>query len=84
MKIRSDEEKIYNSPWNIASEFRVNMNLLPAEIRPILEEYASDRKIKMDTHQVVIQIFYYTSGYPFLVSTLYKIMDENMGLKKNN
>jgi hypothetical protein len=82
LKIPSDEEKIYNSPWNIASEFRVNMNLLPAEIRPMLEEYASDRKIKMDTQHVVNQIFYYTSGYPFLVSTLCKIMDENMGLKK--
>jgi len=31
---------------------------------------------------VVNQIFYFTSGYPFLVSTLCKIMDENMGLKK--
>jgi hypothetical protein len=30
LKIRSDEEKIYNSPWNIAREFKVNMNLLPA------------------------------------------------------
>ena len=82
LKILSDEEKIYNSPWNIASEFKVNMNLLPAEIKPMLQEYASDRNIKMDTQEVVNQIFYFTSGYPFLVSTLCKIMDENMGLIK--
>jgi Predicted AAA-ATPase len=76
LKIRSDEEGKYNSPWNIAAEFTVDMNLQVTEIIPMLEEYAADRGVKMDTQEMAEQLFYYTSGYPFLVSKLCKMLDE--------
>ncbi len=76
LKIRPDAEQKYNSPWNIAAEFKVDMNLHPQEIKPMLDEYAADRGVKMDTQHIAETLFYYTSGYPFLVSKLCKMLDE--------
>ena len=70
LKIRPGEEAKYNSPWNIAADFKVDMNLQPFEIKPMLDEYATDKSMKIDTQQIAEQLFYYTSGYPFLVSKL--------------
>jgi AAA-like domain len=78
LKIRSEDEKKLNSPWNIASDFKVNMNLLPAEIQPMLEEYGRDRNVSVDARAVAERLFYYTSGHPFLVSKLCKMFDEEM------
>ena len=77
LKIRPDEEAKLNSPWNIATDFTVDMNLHPFEIKPMLDEYAADKGVKMDTQQIAEKLFYYTSGYPFLVSKLCKMLDEN-------
>ena len=76
LKMRPDEEQKFNSPWNIAAEFTVDMNLQPFEIKPMLDEYAKDRDVKMDTQKIADCLFYYTSGYPFLVSKLCKMFDE--------
>jgi AAA-like domain len=83
LKLRPDEEQKYNSPWNIAAEFKVNMNLLPHEIKPMLEDYASEKNVILDAQYFADRLFYYTSGYPFLVSKLCKIMDEEI-LSQNN
>ena len=76
LKIRPDEEAKLNSPWNIATDFTVDMNLYPFEIKPMLEEYAADRGVKMDIEAIAERLFYHTSGYPFLVSKLCKMLDE--------
>ena len=47
LKIRPNEEAKLNSPWNIATDFTIDMNLYPFEIKPMLEEYAADRGVKM-------------------------------------
>ena len=78
LKIRPDSEKKYNSPWNIATEFEVNMNLTPDEIKPMLEDYVQERGVKMDTQWMANRLFYFTSGYPYLVSKLCKIIDEKI------
>ena len=78
LKLRPDDEKKYNSPWNIAAEFTVDMNLNPTEIKPMLEDYARDKNTTMDTEGVAERLFYYTSGYPFLVSKMCKIIDETI------
>lgn len=78
LKIRPDEEQKYNSPWNIASEFKVDMNFQPSEIKPMLEDYMIERSIKMNSKKIAERLFYYTSGYPFLVSKLCKIVDEDI------
>jgi hypothetical protein len=78
LKLRPDEEQKFNSPWNIAAEFKVDMNLQPFEIVPMLEDYVAEKGVKMDTSAMAEDLFYYTSGYPFLVSKLCKIMDEDI------
>lgn len=70
--VLSKKESKYNSPWNIASAFTVDMNLQPEEIRSMLDEYAADKGVEMDTQEIADKLFYYTSGYPFLVSSLCK------------
>lgn len=47
VKIRSETEQKYNSPWNIAADFEVVMSLQPEEIIPMLEDYAKERKVEM-------------------------------------
>ena len=76
-KIRPEEEQKYNSPWNIASDYNVNLNLQVTEIVPMLEDYSAESGVKMDTQTIAESLFYYTSGYPFLVSKLCKMLDED-------
>ena len=78
LKIRPDEEQKYNSPWNIAAEFKVDMNLMPHEIKPMLDDYMAEKGVEMDSQDMAERLFYYTSGYPFLVSKLCKMLDEDV------
>jgi Predicted AAA-ATPase len=78
LKLRGGEEQKYNSPWNIAAEFKIDMNLQVTEIKPMLDEYVADKGVKMDTQLIAERLFYYTSGYPFLVSKLCKMLDEEI------
>ncbi|MDZ7878179.1 MAG: AAA family ATPase [Saprospiraceae bacterium] len=78
LKLHSNEEQKYNSPWNIAADFNVNMNLQAAEIKPMLDAYCKDTGVKMNTKSIADCLFYHTSGYPFLVSKLCKTIAENI------
>lgn len=76
LKMRSEDEHQYNSPWNIAVPFKVDM-FLPADgIVAMLEEYKKDHQLDFDCQQIGQMIFDYTSGYPFLVSRICQIVDE--------
>lgn len=77
LKLRPDEEKKYNSPWNIAVNFNVDMTFNPLEIETMLKDYAKEEHIEIDTLTISKKMHFYTSGYPFLVSKLSQIMDEN-------
>jgi hypothetical protein len=77
-KIRPDSEQKYNSPWNIAADYNVDMNLQIHEIVPMLEEYAKDKNLQINAQHIAERIFYHTSGYPFLVSKLCKMFDESL------
>ena len=79
MKIRPEEEHKMNSPWNIAADFKVDMSFSQKEIAGMLEEYEADWQTSMDTGKMAGLIYEYTSGYPFLVSRLCKLMDEEVG-----
>ena len=76
LKFRSDEEKKYNSPWNIAADFNVDMSFKPEEIAQMLGEYENDLHTGMDIKAISEEIYKYTSGYPFLVSYICKAIDE--------
>ena len=77
-KIRPDSEHQYNSPWNIAADFDLDMNFSAGQIAEMLAEYDSDHHTGMDAGAVADEIRQYTSGYPYLVSAVCKIMDEKL------
>ncbi len=77
-KIRAEDEHKVNSPWNIAADFDVNMSFSREEIAGMLEEYEEDHSTGMNIRQMSELLFDYTSGYPFLVSRLCKLMDERL------
>lgn len=76
MKLRPEDERGYNSPWNIAARFDVDMSLSDTEIASMLMEYEHDHKTGMNIDNVSKRLYYYTSGYPFLVSLLCKIISD--------
>lgn len=77
-KIREDSQHKLNSPWNIATDFDVNMGLEQSGIRRMLEEYSADHGISMDAEYISQELVAYTAGYPYLVSRLCQIMDEKL------
>ncbi|MDE7311555.1 MAG: ATP-binding protein [Eubacterium sp.] len=81
-KLRPDEEKKYNSPWNIAADFDMELSFSKDEIAGMLLEYEADYHTGMDLYGMAGRIFAYTAGYPFLVSRLCKLMDEQVSRKE--
>lgn len=77
-KLRPDEEHKMNSPWNIAADFDVNMSLTKGGIEGMLEEYEADHCTGMNVEEIAGLLCEYTSGYPYLVSRLCKLMDEKI------
>jgi hypothetical protein len=75
-RIRPDSEHAYNSPWNIAASFDVDMSFSVEEIDGMLRDYEADHQTGMDTYGLAQVIRGQTSGYPFLVSALCKRLDE--------
>ncbi|MCP4155356.1 MAG: AAA family ATPase, partial [bacterium] len=82
-KLRPDDEAKYNSPWNIAVDFKVDLTFSPEEIANMLTDYAKEKMVKIDIPRVAEELFYFTSGYPFLVSHLCKIIDTEILPGKN-
>lgn len=77
-RIRPDATHKVNSPWNIAADFLVDMDFSPADIAGMLVEYENDHKTGMDLYAVAEDIYDYTSGYPYLVSRICKLIDERV------
>lgn len=77
-KIRPNEDHRQNSPWNIAADFDVEMSFSAADIFGMLQQYESDHSTGMDLMEISELLYDYTSGYPFLVSRLCKLMDEKL------
>ena len=77
-KIRSEEDRTENSPWNIAADFTIDMSLSETGIKGMLEEYEADHHTGMDTAAIAKSIREYTNGYPFLVSRICQLMDEHV------
>lgn len=47
------------------------------EISTMLKEYSEDKNVTISIKEISEIIYFYTSGYPFLVSRLCQIIDEN-------
>ncbi|MBQ9587892.1 MAG: AAA family ATPase, partial [Bacteroidales bacterium] len=83
LRLRPDEERKYNSPWNIAADFNVDMTFHPDEIAQMLADYEADNHTGMDINAISHEIYKYTSGYPFLVSYICKTIDERLNRQWN-
>ncbi|MBS6601396.1 MAG: AAA family ATPase [Clostridium sp.] len=84
LKLRPEEERKYNSPWNIAVPFKVDMSLHKDGIKNMLDEYKKDKNLTFDTLKSSEFIYFYTNGYPFLVSRLCQIIDEDLDSSWND
>ena len=78
LKLRPDEAHKYNSPWNIAAKFSIDMSFSVEQIASMLEEYEADHYVGMDIQTIAGEIYQYTSGYPYLVSAICKLLDEEL------
>ena len=78
LKMRQDDERKYNSPWNIAVNFKVDMRFDSEEISTMLKEYSEDKNVQINIKEISERIHFYTNGYPFLVSRLCQILDEDI------
>lgn len=78
LKLHASNSSKYNSPWNIAADFNVNMSLTESKISGMLCDYEQDHHTGMDITCMSRQLYDYTSGYPFLVSRLCKLIDEQI------
>jgi hypothetical protein len=74
----AEENKIYNSPWNIAYDFDIDMSFKAIEIATMLSEYEADHNTGMDIKAISEEIYEFTSGYPFLVSRICQHIDERL------
>ena len=74
----AEEGRIFNSPWNIAADFDVDMSFSPEEISTMLCSYEEDHKTGMDISLIANEIYKYTDGYPFFVSRICKFIDEKL------
>ena len=77
-KIRPDEKHKVNSPFNIAVDFKVDMSFSTEEIAGMLQEYEADHQTGMNITEMASLLREYTAGYPFLVSKICKLMDEDI------
>ena len=71
-------EKEQNSPWNIAEKFKVEMSFPPQEIAGMLSDYELDHSTGMDIESIAEEIYFYTRGYPVLVSNICRYIDEEL------
>lgn len=81
-KVRNPEAAQYNSPWNIATDFEVRMSFIPSEMIPMLQAYSVAESVEMDMEAIADRLYHHTSGYPFLVCKLCKIIAEKLVPKK--
>ncbi|MEA3450572.1 MAG: AAA-like domain-containing protein [Bacteroidota bacterium] len=78
LKLRPDEEETYNSPWNIAVSYDVDMTFSAKQIETMLVDYVDATSANMNIAKIAEILYYYTSGYPYFVSKLCKIIAEKI------
>lgn len=78
LKLRSESEHQYNSPWNIAADFDIDMGFSVSQIVEMLGEYEADHDTEMNISEIAEIIYQYTDGYPVLVSSICQKIDEKI------
>ena len=78
LKLHPQEESKYNSPWNIAVDFNIEMSFSVSDIQTMIQEYEQEHRIGMDVKEISRILYDYTSGYPYLVSKICQLLDERV------
>ena len=65
-------------PFNIVAPYEVDFEFTSSEIDLMLQEYCRAEGVKMDIQSIAAQLFHHTSGHPWLVSALCKILTEEI------
>lgn len=82
LKIHPGEEAKYNSPWNIAADFNLDLSFQPDDIAGMLAEYEADYHTGMDIPALSHLIYDYTDGYPYMASRICMIIDQQIAGSK--
>jgi hypothetical protein len=78
LAIRAESDRRFNSPWNIAVRFDIDMSFSVPDIRGMLTEYEDDHLIDFGTEEIAAEIHRLTNGYPYLVSDICMLIDEKL------
>lgn len=78
LKNRFVSEHKMNSPWNIAADFDIELRLSERDIAGMLQEYEQNCHTGMNQKELSVMLYEYTSGYPYLVSRICKLIDEKI------
>ncbi|MGL5330854.1 MAG: GxxExxY protein [Peptostreptococcaceae bacterium] len=78
IKFRDGNDIRYNSPWNIAVRFDVDMSFDEYEIGTMLFQYSKEKNLILNIEELSREIYKFTSGYPFLVSRICQVIDEDI------
>ena len=78
--IRPESGRKHNIPWNIASNFDIDMSFSVFDIAGMIKEYETDNHTGMNIEEISQFIYDYTSGYPVLVTKICKYIDEYIQL----
>lgn len=78
LKLHPKGESKYNSPWNIAADFMMDMSFSAEDIKTMLEGYEKDYETGMDFSHISSLLYDYTAGYPYLVSKICQLADERI------
>ena len=71
-------ESAMNSPWNIAVDFKIDMSFSEKEIETMLVDYENEHHTEMNISKIAKEIRFYTSGYPYLVSRICLLIENEL------
>jgi len=74
----SEGESAMNSPWNIAVDFKIDMAFSVKEIETMLVDYENEHNTGMNINEIAQEIRFYTSGYPYLVSRICLLIENEL------
>ena len=78
LKLHPGEESKYNSPWNVAADFTMDLSFRPDDIAGMLAAYENDCHTGMDIPAFAQWLYDYTDGYLYMVSRLCMLIDEQV------
>ncbi len=85
LKLKPNEIKQLNSPWNIATELNVDLHFKAEQIVTMLNDFLSEHpNVHISKKEISEKLYYYTSGYPYLVSKMCKIIYEKIIKNRKN